>query len=137
MYISGKPFAEGRRLQAEVLLAGYVELLAQDLPDAEPEWPAMRKLRLPDAGPDGDPAERAAILEQREAQEKARADAEFVKEQVFGRKVLLMQLRDAYKPAPNDPRRTADGPDELRALAAKTMTEREVSTLMKRVLDEK
>ncbi len=134
IYLSGVKFDERRRKQAEVLLTGYVELLAQDLPDADPEWPASPgKLDRNDEAP----GDREAHEARQVAYSKARADAEFVKEQVFGRTVLLMQLRDAYKPAPNDPRRNDDGVDELRALAAKAMTEREVSTLMKRVLEEK
>lgn len=124
VYVSGKPAAEKKQRQAEILLAGYAELLAQDLPDVEPEWPAAPErggFILP-------PKELAEHQAAQAAYQELREQVDFTKSLVFGRKVLVMQLRDLYKPA---------GADELRALAAKSLTAGEVKTLLARVFDEK
>ncbi len=43
--VKGAAFAEGRREAAKILLAGYVEMLAQELPEEAPDLPAVGILR--------------------------------------------------------------------------------------------
>ena len=130
--LSGFAFTKGRKEAAEILLAGYVELLAQELPDQAPEWPAFNKVRIDD-GEQGQ--DRGRIQGEIEAQNAARREAEFIRELVGRRDTLIMQFRDLFKPQPNYHGRTAEGPDILRAMARKRMTEHEVNVLMKRVMN--
>jgi hypothetical protein len=128
--LRGAAFTKGRREATEFLLAGYIELLAQDLPDQAPEWPAFNKVRIDDGLGEIPPRMQAEI----EAQNAARREAEFVRELVSRRDTFIMQFRDLFKPQPNYHGRTADGPDILRAMARKRMSEHEVNVLMKRVM---
>ena len=114
--LAGGAFADRRRKAAEWLLAGYAELLAQELPDEKPELPAVEKLGevIANGGP-----EAAQARAKHAAQMAARKEAEFVRDQVFHRDVLVMQFRDLYKPNPKQVNRDEKGPDELKALAAK------------------
>ncbi|MEO2090483.1 MAG: hypothetical protein ABGY75_13445, partial [Gemmataceae bacterium] len=101
--VSGGAFAERRRTAADWLLMGYLELLAQELPDEKPELPnAPRVLGDNPANRARNAAVMAAIVETR-----------FVQEQVFRRDVLVQQLRDLYKPDAKRAGRDEKGPDEL------------------------
>lgn len=121
---AAKTFPERRRLAAEVLLQNYVELLVQDLPEKAPELPVVRKVAM-DFGeglPPGTPNPR----EEQAAQIEARLEAQFIGELVSRRQTLLTQLRDLYRPSVYQAFRNADGPDELRALAAAKLKKPEV-----------
>ncbi len=126
--LRGAEFAKGRKQAAEFLLAGYVELLAQELPDQAPELPAIEKIRI-DGGADD-------LKNQRKFAEQfaARREAEFIRDLVARRDTFIMQLRDLFQPHPNYHGRTPDGPDILRTLARKRMSEQQVNGLMKKIL---
>jgi hypothetical protein len=130
--VSGLAFPKGRREAAGILLAGYRELLAQELPDAAPELPAVEKI-FGELGRGG--AEEAQVRARQVAQLAARAEAVFIREQIDRRNTLILQLRDLYKPDAKRHGRTPNGPDELRALAGKVLTEDQVRALMKKVMD--
>jgi RNA polymerase sigma factor (sigma-70 family) len=109
--VSEGVFADRRRKAAGWLLTGYLEMLAQELPDEAPELPAAaRKLGDDPQGRANNAAAMAAIVETR-----------FVQEQVFRRDTLVLQLRNLYKPNPKQADRDEKGLDELKALAAKTL----------------
>jgi hypothetical protein len=101
--MSGAAFANSRRDAAEILLAGYVELLAQELPDQPPELPGFSKVRNL-GGEEPVPAEI-------EAQNAARREAEFTRDLVDRRDTFIMQFRDLYKPQPNYHGRRVPPPD--------------------------
>lgn len=124
----GHEFPKGRREAAEILFAGYIELLAQELPEQAPEMPHFKGSRVD--GIDNGIRPQAEI----DALMEARKEAEFVRDLVSRRKTFIMQFRDLYKPAPNYHGRTADGLDELRALARKKLTEHQVNQLMDKVM---
>jgi hypothetical protein len=125
-YVADGEFAVTRRKGAEWLLTGYVELLAQELPDEKPELPAVNKI-----GDSDDPAARARHA----AQMAAREQAVFVQDQVFRRDVLVQQLRDLYKPNKVQSNRDEKGVDELRAVAAKKLPDdAAVKALVERVM---
>jgi hypothetical protein len=118
-------FAGRRRKAADWLLTGYVEMLAQELPDEKPELPAAVRM-LGDS-----PQARARNA----ATQAAIAEARFVQDKVFRRDVLVQQLRDLYKPDAKQVGRDEKGPNELKALAAKKLPDdAAVTELMKRVM---
>jgi hypothetical protein len=111
-------FAQRRRMATNVLLTGYTEALAQDLPKFAPELPVVEKIGAEDGG---DPTEQAKRVARHAAQIEARRDAELVRDLVHRRDTLAIQLRWLYRPNPKVHGRNADGPDELRALATKKL----------------
>jgi hypothetical protein len=124
-------FADKRRRAARWLLTGYLELLAQELPDTKPELPGVNKIgRILGNGPD-DAAARARYV----AQVAAREQAVWVNDQIGRRDVLVLCFRNLYEPHPNIHGHGPDGPGELRKLAAaKLPTPADVDALMERVL---
>ena len=130
--LSGTAFPKGRREAAGLLLAGYRELLAQELPDIAPELPAVGRI----GGVIGSGGVVEAQARARHtAQLAAHAEASFVREQIDRRDGLVLQLRDLYKPDAKRHGRTSDGPGELRALAAEKLDDKQVDVLMKRVVE--
>ena len=127
--LSGHAVANGRRESAEYLLVGYAEMLAQELPAIAPEVPGMEIRGFVPMG-----GKEEADLR---AQEAARNEAIFIKDQIFRRAILEMQLRDLYKPHPKYNGRDKAGPDELRKPAGWKMTEAQVDELARKVLGEK
>lgn len=127
--LSGHAVANGRREAAEYLLVGYAEMLAQELPDVAPEIPGTKIGGFIPVG-----GKEEADLR---AEEAARNEAIFVRDQIFRRTILEMQLRDLYRPDPKYNGRNEDGPDELRKLAGFRMTESQVGAMMKKVLEGK
>jgi hypothetical protein len=127
--LSGTAFPEGRREASEILLTGYIEMLAQELPEKAPELPGVDKFDV-----DGDPVAEAQARAQHAAQMAARQQAEFTRDLVDRRDTLVVQLRDLFKPEPKRHGRNPEGPDELRALAKKKrMTEQQVNVLLEKV----
>lgn len=126
--LSGHAFAAGRREAAEILLAGYNEMLAQELPEKAPEMPHFKGGRVD--GIDNGIRPQAEIDELM----ARRQEAEFIGALVSRRETLIMQLRDLYKPAPNYHGRTDDGPVLLRELARKRLTEHQVNVLLNKVM---
>jgi hypothetical protein len=126
--LSGAAFAAGRREAAEILLTGYAELLARKLPAKAPELPPVHTARVA-----GDPAAEARARARQAAQIAARREAEFTAALVARRDTLVLQLRDLFKPEPNYHGRNPEGPDELRALAKKKLTARQVDVLLEKV----
>ncbi len=126
--VDGFAFPKGRREAAEILLTGYRELLAQELPEASPELPVVEKIG-------GGGIEEAQAQARHAAQLAERKQAEFMRDQIDRRNTLVQQLRDFYKPDVNRHGHTPDGPDELRALAAKSLTDDQVRLLMKKVIE--
>jgi hypothetical protein len=126
--LTGFAFPKGRRKAAGILLTGYVEMLAQDLPEKAPELPGVSIFDI-----DGDPAAEARARARHAEQMAARREAEFTRDLVQRRDTLVMQLRDLFKPEPNYHGRNPEGPDELRALARKKMSEQQVQVLMKKI----
>jgi hypothetical protein len=127
--LNGTAFPEGRREAAEILLTGYIEMLAQELPEKAPELPGVDRFDI-----DGDPVAEAQARALHAAQMAARQQAEFTRDLVDRRDTLVMQLRDLFKPEPKRHGRNPEGPDELRALAKqKRMTEQQVNVLMEKV----
>jgi hypothetical protein len=112
----GKEFEDRRREAAKELLAGYAEMLAQDLPAKAPELQPVDKV-----SPDPDPIQAAQERARHAAQMAAREQAEFVSSLVSRRDTLANQLRWLYRPDPRVYGRNAEGPDELRALARKVL----------------
>jgi len=127
--LNGTAFPKGRREAAEILLTGYVEMLAQDLPEKAPELPGVNKI----GDIDGDPVALARARIQHAAQMDARQEAEFTRDLVARRDTLVLQLRDLYKPEPKRYGRNAEGPDELRALAKEKMNGKQITVLMEKV----
>jgi RNA polymerase sigma factor (sigma-70 family) len=126
--VSNGAFADRRRKAAGWLLTGYLELLAQELPDEKPELPGVERFDV-----DGPGAAQARA--KHAAQMAARVSAQFVHDQIDRRDVLVRQLRDLYKQDAKRAGRDEKGPDELRALAAKRLADdAAVKTLMDRVL---
>jgi hypothetical protein len=130
--LGGFAFPKGRREAADILLTGFRELLAQELPDAAPELPVVEKIG--DVIGRGD-AEEALARARHAAQRAAREEAQFIRDQIDRRETLVLQLRDLYKPDAKRHGRTPDGPEELRALAAKKLTDDQVNRLMKKVTE--
>ncbi len=126
--LSGTAFPKGRREAAGILLTGYVELLAQGLPETAPELPAVEVFDI-----QGDPVAEAQARARHAAQMAARRQAEFTRDLVARRDTLVRQLRDLFKPEPNYHGRNPEGPDELRALARKKMSEHQVKVLLEKV----
>lgn len=117
-------FADRRRRAAGWLLTGYLELLAQELPDEKPELPGVMKFRI-----DGDDPDAQRTRAKHAAQLAARERAEWVTAQVARRDVLVVHFRNLY-PA-------ADA-DDLRTLAeAKLPTKDDADALRRRVLPAK
>ena len=130
--LEGFAFPSGRQEAAGILLTGYRELLAQELPETAPELPAVEKL--------GDVIGAGGIEEARARtrhadQLAARTKAEFIRSQIDRRDTLVQQLRDLYKPHVNRHGHTPDGPEKLRVLAAKSLIDRQVRLLMKKVME--
>lgn len=114
----GEP-ADRRRKATEWLLTGYLELLAQGLPDEKPELPGVMKFRI-----DGDDPDAQQTRAKHAAQLAAREQAEWVNAQIDRRDVLLMHFRNLY----------GRDTDELRKPAAEKLpTANDVDTLLKRV----
>jgi hypothetical protein len=127
--LNGTAFHKGRREAAEILLTGYVEMLAQELPEEAPELPRVDRFDI-----DGDPVAENRARAQHAAQMAARQEAEFTRALVDRRDILVLQLRDLFKPEPKRHGRNPEGPDELRELATKKkMTEQQVNALMEKV----
>ena len=126
--LSGTAFPRGRREAAGILLTGYVEMLIQDLPETAPELPAVNIVDI-----QGDPIAEAQARARHAAQMAARQEAEFTRDLVARRDTLVMQFRDLFKPEPNYHGRNPEGPNELRALARKRMSEQQVKVLMEKV----
>jgi RNA polymerase sigma factor (sigma-70 family) len=114
----GKEFEDRRREAAGELLAGYAEMLAQELPEKAPELPPVDKVSVSD---EPDPVRVAQEWARHAAQMAAREDAEFIRELVGRRDTLANQLRWLYRPDPRIYGRNPEGPDELRALARKVL----------------
>jgi hypothetical protein len=127
--LNGTAFPKGRREAAEILLTGYVEMLAQELPEKSPELPGVNKI----GDSDGDPSALARARARHAAQMAARQEAEFTRDLVARRDTLVMQLRDLFKPEPKRHGRNAEGPDELRTLAKEKMNEKQVTVLLEKV----
>ena len=130
--VSGLAFPKGRRQAAEFLLAGYRELLAQELPDKASDLPGVSKIGGLIGRGD---VEEAQARAEHAAQMAAREEAKFIQAQIERRETLVMQLRDLYKPEPKRHGRNPEGPMELRVLAAKTMTNLQVDALIKKVME--
>jgi hypothetical protein len=128
VHLSGTAFPQGRREAAEILLTGYVEMLAQELPETAPELPAVHKFDI-----DGDPVAEAQAQARHAAQLAARREAEFTRDLIGRRDTLVLQFRDLFKPEPNYHGRNPEGPDELRVLAKKKLTEPQVKVLLEKV----
>jgi hypothetical protein len=128
--LGGFAFPKGRREAAGTLLTGYRELLAQQLPEIAPELPVVETIG--EVIGRGD-AEAAQALARHTAQLAAREEARFIRDQIDRRDTLVRQLRDLYKPDAKRHGRSPDGPEELRALAAKRLTDTQVDLLMKKV----
>jgi RNA polymerase sigma factor (sigma-70 family) len=125
-----KPFADRRREAATELLLGYVEMLAQELPEKAPELPIIEKL--------GGEEEQPGPLEiaRHAAQVEARLQAEFIRDLVQRRDTLAGQLRWLYHPHPKIHGRNPEGPNELKALATKMLRDRKaVDALLDRVIE--
>jgi hypothetical protein len=130
--LGGFAFPAGRRKAADILLAGYRESLAQELPEVAPELPVVEKLG--DVLGRGDAGEAQAVA-RHAAHLAARAEAQFVRDQVDRRDTLVLQLRDLYKPDAKRHGHTPDGPDDLRARASKSLTDRQVRALIQKVME--
>lgn len=126
--LSGTPFPKGRREAAQILLTGYVEMLAQELPETAPALPGVDKFDI-----SGDPAAEAQAQAQHAAQMAARREAEFTRDLIGRRDTLVMQFRDLFKPEPNYYGHNPEGPDELRVLAKQKLTEPQVRVLLEKV----
>jgi RNA polymerase sigma factor (sigma-70 family) len=130
--LGGTAFAKGRREAAVILLKGYREMLAQELPEIAPELPGVEKI----GDIIGEGGEEAAKARARHAAQMAACEeAEFIREQIGHRETLVLQLRELYKPNPILHGRSKDGPEELQALAAKSMTDTQVHLLMKKTTE--
>lgn len=130
--LSGTAFPEGRREAAEILLNGYFEMLVQELPEKTPELPGVEKI----GGliGNGGGLEEAQARTRHAAQMAAREEAVFVRDQIDQRETLVVQLRDLYKPDAKRHGRTEEGPEELRELASKQLTDQQANELIKKVL---
>ena len=126
--LSGAAFPKGRREAAEYLLAGYHQMLVQDLPEKAPELPGVGKI----GGLWGD---ENAIRAQHAAEIVARDEADYIGEQIGRRNTLVRQLRDLYQPHPKYHGRNPEGPDELRALALRSLTEKQTDALLKKITE--
>jgi hypothetical protein len=126
--LRGTAFPKGRREAAEILLTGYIEMLAQELPEKVPEMPGVDKFSIV-----GDPVAENRARVKHAAQIAARQEAEFTRELVARRDTLVVQFRDLFKPEPNYHGRNLEGPDELRALAKERMSEQQVNVLLDKV----
>jgi hypothetical protein len=126
--LRGAAFAGGRREAAEILLTGYAELLARKLPEKAPELPPVQRFRVT-----GDRAAETRARARQAAQVAARREAEFTAALIARRDTLVLQLRDLFKPEPKYHGRNPEGPDELRALAKKKLTGRQVDALLEKV----
>jgi hypothetical protein len=129
--MEGFAFPNGRQEAARSLLTGYRELLAQDLPETAPELPAV-DIVGDEIGNGG--IEEARALARHARQLVARKEAEFIRSQIERRDTLVQQLRDLYKPDDKRHGHTSDGPEKLRVLAEKSLTDRQVRLLMKKVM---
>lgn len=130
---SVKTFAEKRRLAAEQLFKGYVEILAQELPEKAPERPPLG--RIGEGFDGGDPNARGAAQARQFAMMEAYKQARFVEDQIFFRDVLFVQFRSLYRPNPKQHGRNDEGPEELRALAKQKLKDaKKVDALMAKVL---
>jgi RNA polymerase sigma factor (sigma-70 family) len=91
-------FEEKRRRAAAAYLAGYKEILPLKLPEKAPELPQVDKL-----GHEGmNAAELTTLRDRHEAQVKARREAEFTREMVSRRDILVRQVVELYRRAPAD-----------------------------------
>jgi hypothetical protein len=131
--LSGFAFAKGRREAADILLTGYRELLAQELPEAAPELPIVEKLGDV-VGRGGD--EEARARARHDAQVAAREEAQFLRDQIDRRDTLVRQLRDLYQPDAKRHGHDPDGPKELRALAEKKLSGKQAKVLLEHVTDQ-
>jgi hypothetical protein len=105
-------------------------MLAQELPEKRPELPIVEG--LPEEGPP-DPL---AVARQA-SQIAARRDAEFIRDLVERRDILVDQLTWLYRPHPKVHGRTPDGPKLLQALAAEMLKDKKaVDALLERVVGE-
>ena len=129
--LEGSAFSNGRQEAAGFLLSGYRELLAQELPEIAPELPVVEKVG--DAIGKGG-IEEAQARARHAAQLAARVEAEFVRSQIDLRDMLVQQLRDLYKPDANRHGHSPDGPEKLRVLAEKSLSDGQVRLLMKKVM---
>jgi hypothetical protein len=128
--LNGAAFPKGRQEAANILLTGYREMLAQELPEIAPELPLVEKV-----GDVGGGAAAAHARARQAAQLAAYEKAKFIREQVERRDVLVLQLRDLYKPDERRHGHNPDGPEEFRTLAIKVLEENQVPRLMKKVME--
>ncbi|VTS02712.1 sigma-70 family rna polymerase sigma factor : RNA polymerase sigma factor, sigma-70 family OS=Singulisphaera acidiphila (strain ATCC BAA-1392 / DSM 18658 / VKM B-2454 / MOB10) GN=Sinac_4264 PE=4 SV=1: Sigma70_r2: Sigma70_r4_2: DUF3738 [Gemmata massiliana] len=126
-----KTFEERRRLAADVLLTGFAEALAQELPAEAPELPAVNRIG---GELENDPVEAARIRTQQAVQMEARREAKFVRDLVQRRNTLVLQLRGLYRPTPNVHGRNEEGPKELRKLAAAKLSASATEALLAEVM---
>ena len=129
---AAKTFEERRRLAAEALLSNYAEVLVQDLPAKTPEVPPVQKVVRNFDGEE--PAGNVQERQERALQIEAHLEAKFIGELISRRETMLTQLRDLYRPSVYQYGRNADGPEELRELAKKKLTNpKVVESLIARV----
>ncbi len=126
--LRGTAFPKGRREAARILLTGYVEMLVQELPEKAPELPGVNIFNI-----DGDLIAEIQARARHASQMAARQEAEFSRDLVGRRDILVMQFRDLFKPEPKYYGRNPEGLDELRALAKRKLTERQVNVLLEKV----
>ncbi len=126
-----KTFEERRRLAADVLLTGFAEALAQELPAEAPELPAVNRIGRE---LENDPVEAARIRTQQAVQMEARREAKFVRDLVQRCNTLVLQLRGLYRPTPNVHGRNEEGPKELRKLAAAKLSASATEALLAEVM---
>ena len=125
-----KTFEERRRLAADVLLAGFAEALAQELPAEAQELPGVNGIGDRELE---DPAEAARMRNFHAAQMEARREAKFVRDLVQRRNTLVLQLRGLYRPAANAHGRSEEGLKELRKLAAAKLSTAATDALLTEV----
>jgi RNA polymerase sigma factor (sigma-70 family) len=128
--VGGGNFEKKRREAGLILLRGYREMLAQELPEAAPELPQVERIGDINGG-----AEEAQARARHALQLAAREAAQFIRAQVEHRDTLVLQLRGLYKPDSRIYGRTDDGPEKLRKLAAESLTVQQMNLLLKKITE--
>jgi RNA polymerase sigma factor (sigma-70 family) len=109
-------FPARRKEAAQRYLQGYKELLALKLPATAPEFPPQPALNFETT----DPIKLAEVKEQSDAYWKARKEAEFLREMVHRRDILIGQCAQMY-------RRSPAANEELQQLAENALKDRQVA----------